>query len=51
MFPFDKYYLNQEKSQAAEMSLCGTGERETERQFSSPYLQRKRDYCLNLCYQ
>lgn len=26
MFPFDKYCLNQEKSQAAEMSLCGTGD-------------------------
>lgn len=33
MFPFDKYCLNQEKSQAAEMSLCGTGERDCKGSF------------------
>lgn len=50
VFPFDKYCLNQEKLQAAEIFLCGAEER-LQRQFSSPYLQRERDDCLNLSYQ
>lgn len=33
MFPFDKYCLNQGKLQAAEMSLCGTGERDCKGSF------------------
>lgn len=32
-FPFDKYCLNPEKSQAAETSLCGTGERDCKGSF------------------
>lgn len=33
VFPFDKYCLNQGKLQAAEMSLCGTGERDCKGSF------------------